>query len=240
MMRGISWIYKNKSGPNDRNNQHDLQRQQLFNETFNESDEDGESVYENNRNKDNNQQHNEIGSVGSDITTPSCIRTTQNGSDARIIAPNVSKLSPHSAVEVRVESGNQCVAVLCSVDVLKMRSGFFHDVLCEQEANFEMKSDGGPTATSANPNILWRDSIIVPDESPFEAAAFLESLHEGRALFRGEWNFCWARLRYDVLTDTPYTILVVLKYTNTMVLKCALGHRGHDAGICSSSRRTHG
>jgi hypothetical protein len=36
---------------------------------------------------------------------------------------------------------------------------------------------------------------VVPESSPFEAAAYLESLHEGRALFRGDWNLCWARLR---------------------------------------------
>ena len=41
--------------------------------------------------------------------------------EARIVAPNVSKLSPHSAVEVRLQSDAECVAVLCSVDVLKMR-----------------------------------------------------------------------------------------------------------------------
>ena len=33
-----------------------------------------------------------------------------------------------------------------------------------------------------------------PQVSPFEAAAFLESLHEGRALLKGDWNLCWARL----------------------------------------------
>lgn len=124
--------------------------------------------------------------------------------EARIVAPNVSKLSPHSAVEVRLQSNSESVAVLCSVDVLKMRSGFFHDVLNEQE-----KNNGGPppnihtrnannTTTNHSPphnNILWREPIIIPEKTPFEAAAFLESLHEGRALFRGEWNYCWARLR---------------------------------------------
>jgi hypothetical protein len=36
---------------------------------------------------------------------------------------------------------------------------------------------------------------------PYEAAAYLESLHEGRALFRGEWNFCWARLSVSWIID---------------------------------------
>ncbi|KAJ1399914.1 hypothetical protein B484DRAFT_483966, partial [Ochromonadaceae sp. CCMP2298] len=107
--------------------------------------------------------------------------------EARVVAPNVSKLSPHSAVEVRLHSLTDCVAVLCSVDVLKMRSGFFHDVLCEQEKN-------RAEASTFNPNVLWRSPIVVPEGSPFEAAAYLESLHEGRALFGGEWNYCWARL----------------------------------------------
>ena len=54
-------------------------------------------------------------------------------SEPRIVAPHVAKLSPQSVVEVRLQSISECVAVLCSVDVLKMRSGFFHRVLAEQE-----------------------------------------------------------------------------------------------------------
>lgn len=56
-------------------------------------------------------------------------------SEPRIVAPHVAKLSPQSVVEVRLQSIGECVAVLCSVDVLKMRSGFFHRVLAEQEKN---------------------------------------------------------------------------------------------------------
>lgn len=115
--------------------------------------------------------------------------------ESRIVAPNVSKLSPNSAVEVRIQSSKDAVIVLCSVDVLKMRSGYFHKILTEQESQ---TMNQGPilsaTASSAS-NILWRETIFIPEESPFEAAAFLESLHEGRTLFRGEWNYCWARLR---------------------------------------------
>lgn len=118
--------------------------------------------------------------------------------EARIVAPNVSKLSPHSAVEVRLQSSTESVAVLCSVDVLKMRSGFFHDILNEQEKSAAGRAAGTNTVPlnhSMQSNILWRDPIVIPEASPFEAAAFLESLHEGRTLFRGEWNYCWARLR---------------------------------------------
>jgi hypothetical protein len=48
--------------------------------------------------------------------------------DARIIAPNVDKLSPISVVEIRLQSVDECVAILCSVDVLKMRSIFYREV----------------------------------------------------------------------------------------------------------------
>jgi hypothetical protein len=119
--------------------------------------------------------------------------------EARIVAPHVSKLSPYSAVEVRLQSNSECVAVLCSVDVLKMRSGFFHDILNEQEKGLATKQatgNGVPISHPLQSNLLWRDPIIIPELMPFEAAAFLESLHEGRALFKGEWNYCWARLRY--------------------------------------------
>lgn len=49
--------------------------------------------------------------------------------------------------------------------------------------------------------IIWREPITVFENLPYEAAAYLESLHEGRALFRGEWNFCWARLSVSWIID---------------------------------------
>ena len=55
--------------------------------------------------------------------------------EPRIIAPNVDKISPISVVEVRLQSIGECVAILCSVDVLKMRSVFFYEVIY-QLANF--------------------------------------------------------------------------------------------------------
>lgn len=152
--------------------------------------------------------------------------------EARIVAPNVSKLSPASAVEVRLQSTNETVSVLCAVDVLKMRSAFFLDVLTEQERKNQQKafnqthgnamlmssnSNSAPstfstvynghnngvhvsmstnnTTTNNNNGIMWREAIIISESSPFEAAAFLESLHEGRMIFRNEWNLCWAKLR---------------------------------------------
>jgi hypothetical protein len=58
---------------------------------------------------------------------------TQEVPESRIVAPHVSKLAPYSVIEIRLESTNQSVAVLCSVDVLKMRSQFFGSILDNQE-----------------------------------------------------------------------------------------------------------
>lgn len=66
------------------------------------------------------------------------------------------------------------------------RSSYFQRLLAEQE------SQSKPLVSTGNSS--WRSPITIEEESPFEAAAFLESLHEGRTLFKGEWNVCWARL----------------------------------------------
>lgn len=58
---------------------------------------------------------------------------TQEVPESRIVAPHVSKLAPYSVIEIRLESANQSVAVLCAVDVLKMRSSFFGSILDNQE-----------------------------------------------------------------------------------------------------------
>lgn len=50
--------------------------------------------------------------------------------EPRIIAPNVDKISQISVIEVRLQSIRECVTILCSVDVLKMKSAFFYEV-CE-------------------------------------------------------------------------------------------------------------
>lgn len=106
--------------------------------------------------------------------------------EERIVAPKVGKLSPGSAVEVRLVSSDKSIAVLCSVDVLKMRSGYFYNILIEQEHSDQQRAQAN--------HIVWRTPITVAETSLFEAAAFLESLHESRALFKGEWNLSWARL----------------------------------------------
>lgn len=145
---------------------------------------------------DNNHSHlpfrSDSAKEGSITTTSKTLSNAGNPSmlpdEPRIVAPNVSKLSPRSVVEIRLQSMNECVAILCSVDVLKMRSSFFYDVLNEQE--------DGRSHTSGDQNDIWRDPLVIPEISPFEAAAFLESLHEGRAVFKGDWVYSWARLRY--------------------------------------------
>lgn len=199
----LSWIYRSPSSkPNQANNANS------FKDSYDGLSDDEESVQRapevsvqrQSVHPPVHQRHDAHSDAASDLTAQSGLPTPAQG-EARIVAPNVSKLSPHSAVEVRLQSSTECVAVLCSVDVLKMRSGFFHDVLSEQESNTQPTShgmgvDGLP---EINPNVLWRPPIVVPELSPFEAAAYLESLHEGRALFRGEWSFCWARLRHDIV-----------------------------------------
>ena len=112
--------------------------------------------------------------------------------ESRIIAPNVGKLAPYSVIEIRLKSDADTVAVLCSVDVLKMRSAFFGEVLDLQEKNFDHILS----------NEIWREPLTILESSPFEAAAFLEALHDGRtSLFQEEWNHTWARLTVDWLCD---------------------------------------
>ena len=103
--------------------------------------------------------------------------TVSHSNESRIVAPHVGKLAPSSVVEIRLQSLQEVVAVLCSVDVLKMRSGFFGEILDVQEKEVSLDRNS------------WREPVTIPEVSPFEAAAFLESLHEGRTLFNEEWNF---------------------------------------------------
>ena len=100
---------------------------------------------------------------------------------ARIVAPHVGKLSQTSVVEICLGGPEEKVSVLCSADVLKMKSAFFHDILIKQEA--ETGSKVG----------LWRGVVQINEAVPFEAASFLESLHESSKLAL-EWSYQWARL----------------------------------------------
>lgn len=113
-------------------------------------------------------------------------------SSSKITAPNVSKLSSSSIVEVILKSSIEEVSILCSVDVLKMRSLYFQSLLSEQEQSITNTS----TSTS---DIMWRAPLIILESSPYEAAAFLESIHEGKGFYNESWNLCWARLRLLLL-----------------------------------------
>jgi hypothetical protein len=190
--------------------------------------------------KGTSQRHDVHSDAASDLTAQSVPPAHIHG-EARIVAPNVSKLSPHSAIEVRLQSATECVAVLCSVDVLKMRSGFFHDVLCEQESHTQATSHehGGDVLPEMNPNVLWRPPIVVPEVSPFEAAAYLESLHEGRALFRGDWSFCWARLRYVTRCSSHLSTVLIIALLSRAEVQRYLGDRGLDAGVRRADRAPH-
>jgi hypothetical protein len=84
--------------------------------------------------------------------------------DSTMIAPNVEKLSPSSCVEVHLNSSSDITIILCSVDVLKMRSVFFHNLLEEQEHTKKVH---------ISPNHIWRHPIILTESNPDEAAAFV-------------------------------------------------------------------
>jgi len=121
------------------------------------------------------------GSGSLEASSPGMVRTINNA-ETRIVAPHVDKLSPASVVEICLAGSSEHVKVLCSVDVLKMQSSFFREVLMELECSGDLQSNG------------WRDPVVLPDEDPFEAASFLESLHEGRNLFNSDWSYAWTRL----------------------------------------------
>jgi len=117
--------------------------------------------------------NNTVSTLGSKSTLMSSKGEVNGNLEPRIVAPNVEKLSPTSVVEIRLLSLTECVAVLCSVDVLKMRSGFFHQVLIDQEKN-NVNTRANTAATtqasvsSRSTNGIWRDPITVPENSPFE------------------------------------------------------------------------
>ena len=105
-------------------------------------------------------------------------------SNHRVVAPNVAKLNPSSCVEVCLYSPEERVTVLCSADVLKMKSAFFCDVLVKQEAQVGNKVG------------LWRSPLEISEAVPYEAISLLESLHDcTKGSSKVEWSFSWARLR---------------------------------------------
>lgn len=91
-----------------------------------------------------------------------------------------------SIVEVQLlqyVGSEEKVSVMCSIDVLKMRSEYFYDLLCEQDRlGFTERACGGITNTTGAQSS--RPPIIITEASPFEAAAFFESLHEGIRVYQ--------------------------------------------------------
>lgn len=122
--------------------------------------------------------------LGKDAAAGPSISASAPGSVTRIIAPNVEKLPAHSVVEL-VLQGDEVVSVLCSVDTLKMRSEYFYEHLSALERKTDEQSSIGTVP------------LVIDDPSPFEAAAYLESMHDGGKSLsgRGTWSYHFARLR---------------------------------------------
>lgn len=77
------------------------------------------------------------------------------------------------------------ISLTNNISWISRRSGYFLEILAQRD---NKRQQGNTNVNESN------SLVIIQEESPFEAAAFLESLHEGRSAFKGEWNICWARL----------------------------------------------
>jgi len=143
-----------------------------------------------------------------------------------LMAPYVDKLPAPSVVRVILSAAANSMEIYCSIDVLKMKSGLFLRRLTGGCTATEDGDDGcrdgghwGNRVGDSNDEVTPTIQPIYPDqdgecdrprfpgevavmavkldeEFAFDAVAYLESLHDGRVLFKGEWNACWARLRY--------------------------------------------
>lgn len=78
------------------------------------------------------------------------------------IAPNVDKLETSSCVEIVLEAEDITTVILCSVDVLKMKSIYFQNILTGQESE-----------RSNSFKKLWRRPIYVKVDNSLEAASFV-------------------------------------------------------------------
>jgi hypothetical protein len=74
--------------------------------------------------------------------------------------------------------------------------------------------------------------------SPFEAAAVLESLHEGRALLKGDWNLCWARLAVSwQVQEAVLEYAAQVRRPNTLLcVHVTVNGRAHPASLPASRR----
>ena len=85
-------------------------------------------------------------------------------------AKNTQKLSLTSCVEIQIASTdcNECNAIICSADILKMKSGYFQKLLSAHD---------GASPLNTHPNTIWRSSIKIFDKTPTEAVSFVSSHH---------------------------------------------------------------
>ena len=103
-----------------------------------EEDSEDEKSPDSTRRKNASMLNRGVGTYGEHFKTPSpesfnspahtAGEADSADDEPRIIAPNVDKISPISVIEVRLQSIRECVTILCSVDVLKMKSVFFYEV----------------------------------------------------------------------------------------------------------------
>lgn len=125
-----------------------------------------------------------------------------NVNEEIIIAPNIDRLSTKSVVLINLKATLGQQAILCSIDILKMKSTYFHELL-NDESNVRNCSINSKISQCESPihslDIPCNNSINIniDEDYPFDAIAFLESLHDTRILFKGDWNSCWAVLRYN-------------------------------------------
>jgi hypothetical protein len=160
-----------------------------------------------------------VSSLASDLTRPTKVQSAQEkpktrmgntapldqsdvASTTKVTCPNVEKLDEDSMIEVLIAGPEEKVSILCSRDVLKMRSTFFYDIL-HGYINKDLNTKGAQSidaslSITSNNDVMSGYSphvIYLEDRSPFECASFLVSLHDGKNLTsNGEWSFNWVRL----------------------------------------------
>lgn len=152
-------------------------RKKAFESILSSSDHDDEHEKINPSNNQNRPGHKVIiDSLNPEQTTMGWEAMINNSAKVKlnsfkIMAPNVGKLSLSSCVEVHIkqndsESHDETIKVLCSVDVLKMRSSVFQDILVLEEKNRNV-------ASQIPVHSPWRSPIKIQQDHPHDAASFV-------------------------------------------------------------------
>ena len=116
----------------------------------------------------------------------------QRNNITRLVAPHVDKLSESSRVEIRIQGEEEIVSVLCSADVLKMRSAYFLEIL--KAGSIQQGRTQGASTKNAEGRLIIAP-VILQDKAPFECASFLQSLHDGKNISSDvKWSLNWIRL----------------------------------------------